>query len=73
MPQLSRPSVQQEWPSAFTFSGLGQDGGNIAHATTLPGRQGEPPLSATMNYLTATAGLPLRLLEVGASAGLNLR
>jgi hypothetical protein len=30
------------------------------------------PLSAAMNYLTATAGLPLRLLEVGASAGLNL-
>ena len=30
------------------------------------------PLSAAMNYLTVTAGLPLRLLEVGASAGLNL-
>jgi hypothetical protein len=30
------------------------------------------PLSAAMNYLTATAGLPLRLLEVGAAAGLNL-
>lgn len=30
------------------------------------------PLSAAMNYLTAAAGLPLRLLEVGASAGLNL-
>ena len=30
------------------------------------------PLSAAMNYLTATAALPLRLLEVGASAGLNL-
>jgi hypothetical protein len=31
------------------------------------------PLSAAMNYLTATAGFPLRLLEVGASAGLNLQ
>lgn len=31
------------------------------------------PLSAAMNYLTATAGLPLRLLEVGAAAGLNLQ
>jgi hypothetical protein len=30
------------------------------------------PLSAAMNYLTATGGLPLRLLEVGAAAGLNL-
>jgi hypothetical protein len=30
------------------------------------------PLSAAMNYPTATAGLPLRLLGVGASAGLNL-
>jgi len=30
------------------------------------------PLSAAMNYLTVAAGLPLRLLEVGAAAGLNL-
>ena len=30
------------------------------------------PLSAAMNYLTAVAGLPLRLLEIGAAAGLNL-
>ncbi|MEU6994701.1 DUF2332 domain-containing protein [Streptomyces sp. NPDC046465] len=30
------------------------------------------PLSAAMNYVAMVTGLPLRLLEVGASAGLNL-
>ncbi|SDR21753.1 DUF2332 domain-containing protein [Thermostaphylospora chromogena] len=30
------------------------------------------PLAAAMAYLASTTGLPLRLLEVGASAGLNL-
>jgi len=30
------------------------------------------PLAAAMAYVTAVTGLPLRLLEVGASAGLNL-
>lgn len=30
------------------------------------------PLSAAMNHVALATGLPLRLLEVGSSAGLNL-
>ncbi|WP_200263472.1 DUF2332 domain-containing protein [Streptomyces sp. HSG2] len=66
--------VDKVVPAFFDFLGANlpavREQMSISVQTNEVGRAA--PLSAAMNYVATATGLPLRLLEVGASAGLNL-